>query len=101
MLRWFILVVLVGRLFIHLIQRFPLPKALDEWKNCNLCSGVWVYTALSLIFGVDLLALTLYELGIGHLPIINESITGAVTSWILYVFEIGYRDKYLNKVILE
>jgi len=32
--------------------------------------------------------------------VVMEVITGAVISWIMYVFEIGYRERYLNVTIL-
>ena len=98
---WFLLVVLFGRLTIHLIQKFPLPKRLNEWQNCNLCSGVWVYTILSAIFRVDLLSTVFSEIGIFYIPFISEFFTGAVTSYLAYIFEIGFRERYLNITILE
>ena len=100
MLKWFLLVVLFGRLIIHLIQKFPLPRFLNEWQNCNLCSGVWVFTALSAIFRVDLLSTVFYELGVPYLPFVSEIFTGTVTSWFVFIFETGFRERYLNVTIL-
>jgi len=99
-------VALIGRLFLHLIQKFPLPRFLNKYNfikelhECLLCLGVYVYTFLTAIFRADLLSAAFPELGIGYVPVVSEIITGAVVSWILYVFEIGYRERYLNITIL-
>ncbi|MBT7009124.1 hypothetical protein HN960_01645, partial [Candidatus Peregrinibacteria bacterium] len=101
MLKWFLLVVLFGRLTIYLVQKFPLPQFLNEWQNCSLCSGVWIFSILAAIFRVDLLSTVFYELGVGYVPFVSEFFTGAITSWMVYIFEIGFRERYLNVTILE
>ena len=103
MIKWFLLV-LFGRLIIYLIQKFPLPKFLNflkQWHGCSLCIGVWVYTFLAIIFRVNLLSLWFNEIGINYIPAISEIFTGAVTSWLFYIFEIGYKERYLNVIIME
>jgi len=106
MIRWFLLV-LFGRLTIYLIQKFPLPtfmgksNAIKEWHSCILCMGVWVYTLLAIIFRVDLLSVWFGEIGLHYTPFISEFFTGAVTSWLFYIFEIGYKERYLSVTILE
>jgi len=101
MLKWFLLVVLFGRLSIYLVQKFPLPQFLNEWQSCSLCSGVWIFSMLSAIFRVDLLSTIFFELGVSYTPFVSEFFTGAITSWMVYIFEIGFRERYLNVTILE
>jgi len=107
MVRWFLLVVLFGRLTIYLAQKFPLPEVLRryngivEWHSCILCMGVWVYTILSWIFRVDLLSTAFYELGTIYVPFVSEFLTGALTSWLMYIFEIGFKERYLSITVVE
>ena len=100
MLKFFVLV-LIGRLLLHLIQKFPLPRFLNEWQSCLLCSGAWVYTLLLGIFRVDFLSTIFYDYQLGYVPFVNEVITGATVSWLMYIFEIGFKENYLNVTILE
>lgn len=106
MIKWFLLIAF-GRLIIHLIQRFPLPSALlssrttIKWHSCTLCIGVWIYTILAALFRIDLLSIWFLEIGIVYIPLVTEILTGAMTSWILYIFEIGLREEHFSMTIIE
>jgi hypothetical protein len=83
-------------------MQFPLPKRIEEIKTikylheCDLCLGFWIFTFLAFIFDVDLL----YAVGEIHLPMVGEAIVGGITSFLLHIFSIGWREKF-HTVIIE
>lgn len=93
--KWILFVVL-GKIIIHIWMTFHLPKFLKkiEWfvklHDCDLCSGVWIYTILAIFMGVDLLSVTLFE----YVPYVSEIVTGIVVSWLVHIFSIGWKAKY-------
>lgn len=95
----------IGRLIIFLLQKFPLHdtlegmgfsegKFLHDLFSCDLCLGVWVYTILAFIMQIDILK-GWFE----PIPIINEIITGAATSFIVHLIRIGWQTEYTETVI--
>lgn len=99
-LKWFFFLV-VGRIIIEVWMKFQLPKFLkkSDWfvklHECDLCSGCWIYTLLSLFMGVDLLQVA----GFGYIPVVSAIITGIVTSWMVHIFLIGWKEKYQVVVV--
>lgn len=93
--KW-ILFLLMGKIVIHVWMQFYLPKFLkkSEWlkklHECDLCSGVWIYSILSFFMGVDLLEVT----GFGYIPLVSAIITGIVVSWLMHIFSLGWKAKY-------
>jgi len=93
---------LIGKLFIFLGQKFPLPdflernKKIDEWHKCSLCFGVWVYAAFSYILGVDILQV----LGISYIPLVSEFTTGGIVSFIVFIFSIGWKDYFAPDIVI-
>lgn len=93
--------ILIGKVTIHIWMQFHLPKFLNklEWFNklhqCDLCSGVWIYTILSLFMGVDLLQVA----GFGSIPVVGSVVTGIVVSWAVHLFSLGWKAKYEITVI--
>lgn len=80
---------------------FHLPNWLSKYKfvellhECDMCSGVYVYTALSFLMSVDVL-----NSWFGFdVFIVGSIVTGILTSWLVHIFSIGFRDKYLNIVV--
>lgn len=93
---------LIGKLFLFLGQKFPLPDFLErnrkisEWHQCSLCFGVWVYAAFSYILGVDILQV----LGISYIPLVSEFTTGGIVSFIVFIFSIGWKDYFSPDIVI-
>lgn len=89
----FFIFLLVGYLFVWLGMKFP---PLSESKivivkriwTCSLCSGVWVYTFLSYVMGEHLFGDLFY------LPFISELATGGIISFLVFLIEIGFRERF-------
>lgn len=102
----FIVYASIGRLIIFLLQRFPFSKIppitplfrdgkfLHDLFDCDLCLGFWVYTILAYIMQIDVL-----KGWFSYYPIINEIITGAVTTFIVHLVTIGWQTEYTETVI--
>jgi len=95
----------LGRLFIFLIQKSPYVRwviglvsrersraFLEELFGCDLCLGFWVYLVLALLF--QYANVNVNVLGIPNAPVISAIITGAITSFVVHVFVIGWRDRF-------
>jgi hypothetical protein len=87
-----LLFALLGKLLIYLTQQFPpIQKIKAEFFQklfeCDLCLGVWIYFALSFVLKSDIFDLSI--------PILGEFLTGAVTSFLVHVFSVGYKSKFL------
>jgi len=91
-----------GRLLIYIWQLFPFPPFvkvpgwLEKLHNCDLCSGVWIYGALALALQVDILS---PYFGLTY-SVLGELITGVVTSYLVHIFMIGVREKFLSQPIV-
>ena len=97
MLEWFTYAVL-GKLLIYLWQLFPIPEpkktyisqVIYKLHQCDLCSGFWIFGGLALIFGIDIIQDTF-----GYtVQFAGELITGAITSYVVHIFSIGWKTKY-------
>jgi len=93
--KW-ILFLVIGRIVIEVWQRFQLPKFVEKYKwfvklhECSLCSGVWIFTILSLFLGVDLLSTLVFT----YIPVVSEVVTGIVISWAVWIFTLGWKSAY-------
>lgn len=99
----------LGKLFIFLIQKSPYLKFvsgffkgrskefLEELFGCDLCLGVWVYLFLALLF--QYANVNVNVLDIPNAPLISAIINGAITSFVVHLFSIGWRDKFGTFVI--
>jgi hypothetical protein len=99
----FIEFAVVGKILIFLFQKFPknsLPfigklfregKFLDELFSCDLCLGFWIFFGLAFLFEVDIT-------GIG-VPFFSEFIAGAVTTFIVHIFSVGWNAKFQNYIV--
>jgi len=94
--------ILIGKLFIFLGQKFPLPdflernKKIREWHECPLCLGVWVYALFSFVLGVDVLQV----LGISYIPLVSEFTTGGIVSFVVFIFSIGWKDYFSPDIVI-
>ncbi len=77
-------------------MQFALPQFLQKRKTieylheCDLCSGVWVYAILAFFMQMDLLS----ALGFWYVPIICEVVTGAVMSFLVHIFVLGWKARF-------
>jgi hypothetical protein len=93
MLSWLVYAA-VGKILIYLWQKLPLPKFVDKGAvrklhECDLCSGFWMYSILALALRVDLFEMNL----------ITQIATGAVTTFLVHVFSVGWKEKFSTIVI--
>ena len=102
MLNWLVYASL-GKLLIYLWTAFHLPNWLSKYKfvellhGCDLCSGVWAYMALAFIWRIDILQLWF---DIRYVFIVSEIITGALTSFLVHIFSLGFKEKFLNVTVV-
>ena len=101
MLNWLIFAV-VGRLLILLGMRFHLPERIEkiQWiallHGCSLCMGMWIYSGLAYFMKIDMLT----EFHFWYVPVISELVTGAFTTFVVWIFEAGYRERFLNITVI-
>jgi hypothetical protein len=93
-----ILLILIGKVCIYTIQKFPLVQKikipfLNQLFNCNFCLGVWVYFFLSLI-----LRLVLFK-SLFYFPVVSELATGAMISLAVHLFSIGFQEVFGTLVV--
>jgi hypothetical protein len=102
MLSWLVYASL-GKLLIYLWMSFHLPNWLSKYKfiellhGCDLCSGVWAYVALAFFLHISILQ---SWFGFQNVFIVGEIITGCVTSFLVHIFSIGFREKFLNVTVI-
>jgi hypothetical protein len=97
----FLVYAAIGRVCIFFLQRFPferLPKIGGWWLRggslhdlwfCSLCLGVWVYTPLAYLMQIDLMGGWF-----PHIPGITELLTGAVTSLLAFLIQVGWQTEF-------
>lgn len=90
----------VGRVLVFVLQKFPFRhvwiiggwwgegKFLRQLFDCDLCLGVWVYTVLSAVMGMNIL----YEYV--YIPLVSELITGMTISFIVWIFRNGWETLF-------
>src|SRR5512138_3401890 len=62
--------------------------------DCDFCLGVWVYTALALA-----LKITILQDVFPYFPFVSEIIAGVVSSFLMHILTIGWREKFSVIVI--
>jgi hypothetical protein len=68
---------------------------LGKLHHCTECSGVWIYSALFVIFRVDILNMA----GLPHVVVVNSIIGGAIISFLMNLLEIGFRERFMTITI--
>lgn len=102
MLEWFIFAA-VGKLIIYLWMKFPLPQTIldniqekyiyqfiKQLHECDLCSGTYLFTILAFFMRIDMLV----DFGFWHVPIVSEFVSGAISSFMVHIFSIGWKTKF-------
>jgi hypothetical protein len=94
---YYFIYALLGRLIIYLIQSFPLigylsslGKPLEKLFGCDLCLGVWVYWFLAWILNINIFNLWFPSIN----TVFAYFLTGAVTSFIMYLIALGWKDQF-------
>ena len=96
MINWLVMMA-VGKILIYLWQQFPLPsaitkfKAIDKLHVCDLCAGVHIFALLSWVCGLHI-----FE----YVPVVSEYVTGGVVSFLVHIFSIGWREKFMDVVVV-
>jgi hypothetical protein len=102
MLEWLTYAVL-GKLIVYLWQLFPIPEPKKTYisqfiyklHQCDLCSGVYLLTALAFFMKIDLLT----EFGFSYVPFVSEFVSGYASSFVIHVFSVGWNAKFKVLVI--
>lgn len=83
----------IGKLMTYIVQKFVADNTkiewLNRWASCDLCSGVWIYTALALFLKITILSDLL-----PYIPFVSEIITGCFASFTMHLLSIGWREKF-------
>jgi hypothetical protein len=90
-----------GRVLIYVWFQFPLPPkfalkksyfytTVNKLHSCDLCAGVWLYGLLAVVTGADMS---------GAGSIVTMLATGAVTSFLVHLFVLGWKSKFEVVVI--
>lgn len=103
-----ILLIAVGRILIYLWSEFPLPEWVERSKfgklhHCTQCAGVWIYSAIFILFGVDILGM----LGLsgeflgGNIfyRVVAGALGGAIISFVMSLLEMGFRERFMTITI--
>jgi len=93
---------LIGRLLVFVLQKFPFHKIkfignlfqegkfLKELFDCDFCLGSWCFWFLAFLIDMDFVQMMF---GI-QIPFFNYLITGASASFVTHVFRIGWTTKF-------
>lgn len=89
----YLIFLIVGRLLIYLGEKFAQQndikiKFLYKLLTCSLCSGVWLYTIMSLLTGCVIFEDWVY------VPVFSEIVTGCFSAYVVYLMETGYKSLY-------
>lgn len=78
-------------------QKLEKIQFIKQLHECDLCSGVWLYTALGFLWKVHFLDVWFDFM---YIPFVEEIVTGCVTSYIIHLLSIGFREKHLNVIVM-
>lgn len=99
---------LIGRLTIFFLQKFPFQKVpiigryfqdggfLQELFSCDLCLGVYLFAALGYILHLDFIR----DIFGTYLVVFNEVMTGMIASFVVHIFRIGWESKF-GMIVME
>lgn len=101
MLIKFLLLGAIGKIFIYVLQIFPLSikiksinKFLFDLFECDFCLGCWVYFILNILF------FDVWLEGIVYISVLSPFIMGVFTSFIVHLVSLGWRAKF-EVIVLE
>lgn len=92
---------LVGRLLVFVLQKFPFRKTiigkffkegkfLEQLFSCELCLGCYVYAFVGYLLRIDFIS----ELFGVYVIAFNEIMTGIIASFVVYIFAIGWQTRF-------
>lgn len=82
----------LGKIVLYLAMIFPKhPRGefFDKLFGCDLCLGVWIYTGLALLLGIDITKDVF-----PYVPFFSEFLTGAAFSFFVHLLSIGWTEKF-------
>jgi hypothetical protein len=89
----------VGRLLLFLFMKAPYSKWVmkihpffEDLLSCTLCSGFWMYFILA--FFIDGNVINFIQI-----TVLREIIIGAITTFVVWLVEAGWNEKFQNLVI--
>jgi hypothetical protein len=97
----FVLYVLVGKLLVYLLgQKFPYfinskIEIVRKLFECDLCLGVWIYFFLAIGAQMRLFE----DLFSYRVPLVGEFLMACVTSFVVHIFSIGWRERFSTVII--
>ena len=94
----FVIFLGVGKLVIYTLQKFLSDNVSNKFVNnlvsCDLCLGVWIYTALATIYRINILTDVF-----PYIPVLSQLIIGCVASFVMHLLSLGWREKFSVIVI--
>ena len=94
----FVLYLAIGRLIIYIVQKFVSDatriELLNKWASCDLCSGVWIYSALAYFMKINIFSDIM-----PYVPFVTEVITGVTCSMIVHLLVLGWKSEFEVVVI--
>lgn len=97
----FVLYVLAGKLLIYLLgEKFPYfinskSEFVRKLFGCDLCLGIWVYFFLAIGGQIRLFE----DLFTYTVPLTGEFIAACVTSFLVHLVSMGWREKFFTVII--
>lgn len=97
----FVLYVLVGKLLIWLLgEKFPYfinskSEIVRKLFSCDLCLGIWIYFFIAIGAQVRLFE----DLFTYNVPLTGEFIAACITSFLVHLVSIGWREKFSTVII--
>jgi hypothetical protein len=88
---WFAIFLAVGKLLMFLARKSPYFKRgdfLSALFSCELCLGVWVYSAMSFVYQFYLFD------GVRYVPFLSEFITGSIMSFVMWLITDGWNSNF-------
>lgn len=83
----------VGKLIIYILNKFLSDNINNKFVNnlvsCELCSGVWIYTLIAIIYKINILS-DIFP----YVPVLSGVITGCFASFIMHLLTLGWKTKF-------
>lgn len=102
---WYAIFLAIGGLILRQIRKFGLTvwlcernPRLEEFVECDLCIGSWLYMGLALLMGVELKVSPLVSL-LGKVA--NIGVTGMVSAFVLMVLKEGISHYTLMHYVVD
>lgn len=96
MLRELLVFLGIGKLFLYLFQKSPIPRyfkgTLKELVECDLCLGFWIYLVLGVMLHQDI------DEKIKN-KIVSKLATASVSTFVMHLLSIGWREKFSTYII--